>query len=271
MCYPLGPPVIPLRTVFSAVALLALLGTSAPPVAQITPEQIATASVSSLPDAPAPALPPTAQQTDQQSQTDQPSQSRQTLPKPEGGSSQAPNSQAPAPPSLSDLGLSPSQTKPDPDLQARLDRHTRMLRIHQRLGLITLAPLAGACISSAFAPPDLKKGEDNATGRDIHVGLGAASVTMYAFTASYAIRAPKVSEAPSRGGIRLHKYLIYIHGPGMILTPILGAMAYDQANNGEKVHGIASAHAAVAWTTVAAYGTAIVAVTWPIHVGSLKF
>ncbi len=146
-----------------------------------------------------------------------------------------------------------------------------MLRIHQRLGLITLAPLAGACITSAFAPPDLKKGNDNATGRDIHVGLGAASVTMYAFTASYAIRAPKVSEAPSRGGIRLHKYLIYIHGPGMILTPILGAMAYDQANNGEKVHGIASAHAAVAWTTVAAYGTAIVAVTWPIHVGSLKF
>ena len=267
----LGPQVTPLTIVLSALGLLALIGTSAPLVAQNTPEQIATASVVSLPDAPAPVLPPTAPQTDQQSQTDQPSQSRQTLPKPEGGSSQAPSSQAPAPPSLSDLGLSPSQTKPDPDLQARLDRHTRMLRIHQRLGLITLAPLAGACISSAFAPPDLKKGKDNATGRDIHVGLGAASVTMYAFTASYAIRAPKVSEAPSRGGIKLHKYLIYIHGPGMILTPILGAMAYDQANNGEKVHGIASAHAAVAWTTVAAYGTAIVAVTWPIHVGSLKF
>jgi hypothetical protein len=172
---------------------------------------------------------------------------------------------------LGDLGLSPTQTKPDPDLQARLDRHTRMLRIHQRLGIITLAPLAGACITSAFAPPDLKKGKDNATGRDIHVGLGAASVTMYAFTASYAIRAPRVSDEPSRGGIRLHKYLIYVHAPGMILTPILGAMAYDQANNGEKVHGIASAHAAVAWTTVAAYGAAIVAVTWPIHIGSLKF
>jgi hypothetical protein len=145
-----------------------------------------------------------------------------------------------------------------------------MLRIHQRLGLITLVPLAGACISSAFAPPDLKKGKDNATGRDIHVGLGAASVTMYAFTASYAIRAPRVSDERARGGIKLHKYLIWVHGPGMILTPILGAMAYDQANNGEKVHGIASAHAAVAWTTVAAYGAAIIAVSWPIHIGSLK-
>jgi len=47
-------------------------------------------------------------------------------------------------------------------------------------------------------------------------------------------------------------------------------MAYSQASNNEKVHGIASAHAAVAWTTVAAYGTAIVAVSWPIHLGSLK-
>jgi hypothetical protein len=145
-----------------------------------------------------------------------------------------------------------------------------MLRIHQRLGLITLAPLAGACITSALAPPDVRTGKSNDVGRDIHVGLGAASVTMYAFTASYAIRAPRVSDAPARGGIKLHKYLIYIHAPGMILTPILGAMAYSQASNNEKVHGIASAHAAVAWTTVAAYSAAIIAVSWPIHLGSLK-
>jgi hypothetical protein len=249
------------RIVFAAGGIFTLLCASAPLVAQTAAPDAAKVDVASLPDAPAPALsavPETAQAAQ--------SQSRQTLPKP---ADQDP--QAPAPPSLGDLGLSPTQTKPDPDLQARLDRHTRMLRIHQRLGIITLAPLAGACITSAFAPPDLKKGKDNATGRDIHVGLGAASVVMYAFTASYAIRAPRVSDAPSRGGIRLHKYLIYVHAPGMILTPILGAMAYDQANNGEKVHGIASAHAAVAWTTVAAYGAAIVAVTWPIHLGSLKF
>jgi hypothetical protein len=225
-------------------------------------------NAAALPDAPMPAASDSfalAQPLDPDGQqTGQPSQSRPSPPKPNG------QNQQPAPPSLGDLGLSPSQTRPDPDLQARLDRHTRMLRIHQRLGLITLAPLAGACISSAFAPPDLKKGKDNATGRDIHLGLGAASVTMYAFTASYAIRAPRVSDQPARGGIKLHKYLIWVHGPGMILTPILGAMAYDQANNGEKVHGIASAHAAVAWTTVAAYGAAIVAVSWPIHVASWK-
>jgi hypothetical protein len=257
------------RIVFAAGGIFTLLCASAPLVAQTPAPDAAKVDVASLPDAPAPALSATPADTSpapEIPQAAQQSQSRQSLPKPADQ-----NPQAPAPPSLSDLGLSPTQTKPDPDLQARLDRHTRMLRIHQRLGIITLAPLAGACITSAFAPPDLKKGKDNATGRDIHVGLGAASVTMYAFTASYAIRAPRVSDEPSRGGIRLHKYLIYVHAPGMILTPILGAMAYDQANNGEKVHGIASAHAAVAWTTVAAYGAAIVAVTWPIHIGSLKF
>jgi hypothetical protein len=258
------------KIALAAASILALVNLSVPLVAQAVAADAVKADLVSLPDAPTPPSDSTdqsstsdASQTTQQPQES--SQSRPTLPKPADQ-----NSQAPAPPSLSDLGLSSSQTKPDPDLQARLDRHTRMLRIHQRLGLITLAPLAGACITSALAPPDPKKGEDNATGRDIHVGLGAASVTMYAITASYAIRAPRVSDAPARGGIKLHKYLIYIHGPGMILTPILGAMAYSQANDNEKVHGIASAHAAVAWTTVAAYGAAIVAVSWPIHLGSLK-
>lgn len=259
----LRPRIARVRNVLSTLGVLVLLSPSASLLAQTVPAETAIANLVSLPDAPTPAVPASPLQSDEQPQS---SQSRQALPKPAGQ-----DTQAPAPPSLGDLGLPSSQTKPDPDLQARLDRHTRMLRIHQRLGLITLAPLAGACITSAFAPPDLKKGKDNQTGRDIHVAFGAASVTMYAFTASYAIRAPKVSDAPARGGIRLHKYLIYVHAPGMILTPILGAMAYDQANNGEKVHGIASAHAAVAWTTVAAYGAAIVAVTWPIHVGSLKF
>jgi hypothetical protein len=176
--------------------------------------------------------------------------------------------QKPQEPSLSDLGMSPEQTKADPDLQRRLDRHTEMLKIHQRMGLITLIPLAAACISSAAAPPDPRSGNNNQIGRDIHVSLGATSVSMYAVTAYFAIKAPKIPHTePVRGGIKWHKYLIYVHAPGMVLTPILGAMAFQQANDGERVHGIASAHAAVAWATVASYTAAIVAVSWPIHLG----
>ncbi len=165
-------------------------------------------------------------------------------------------------PSLDELGLS---AKGDPEMQRRLDLRTHDLKVHQRLGLITLAPLAAACISSAAAPPDPRNGSGNTVGRDIHVSLGSLAVSMYAATAYYAIRAPRVGHEPARGGIKVHKYLVALHAPGMVLTPILGALAFNQAANGEKVHGIASAHGAVAWTTVAAYTGSIIAVSWPIH------
>ena len=210
-------------------------------------EDVSAINIAALPDAPSALL-----LRQQQSQTPPQSQSQQTP------------AQKPAEPSLSDLGLS---NAPDPALQARLDRHTRMLKIHQKLGLITLIPMAAAVISSGGATAHHNGGltaGGNTTGRDIHAALGGLTVAMYGATAYYAIAAPKIPESHVKGGIRIHKYLIYIHAPGMVLTPILGVMAFNQLNNGEKVHGIASAHAAVAWTTVASYTAAIVAVSWPI-------
>jgi hypothetical protein len=55
--------------------------------------------------------------------------------------------------------------------------------------------------------------------------------------------------------------MAWIHGPGMILTPILGAMAFSQKNNGEKVHGIAQAHGAVAIVTAGTFGAALLSVS----------
>jgi hypothetical protein len=46
----------------------------------------------------------------------------------------------------------------------------------------------------------------------------------------------------------------------MILTPILGAIAYGQEKNGGKVHGIAKAHGAVADVTYVAFGLAVLSV-----------
>jgi hypothetical protein len=54
----------------------------------------------------------------------------------------------------------------------------------------------------------------------------------------------------------------------MIVTPLLGVMAFKQEQAGEKVHGLASAHGAAAWVTASAYGAAMVSVSWPIK---LKF
>ncbi|MBZ5618876.1 MAG: carboxypeptidase-like regulatory domain-containing protein [Acidobacteriia bacterium] len=160
-------------------------------------------------------------------------------------------------PSLGDLGFTPDQTKGSAQEQARLDKRSRMLKTHQRLGLITTAPLLAAIIASNGAAGR----KSTASGRELHAALGGVAAGLYFTTASFAIFAPKVPGTPVRGPIRLHKALAWIHGPGMVLTPILGALAYEQRNRGEKVHGAASLHSAVGVVTGAAYGLAILSVS----------
>ena len=254
------------RFLIGGMCLAVLCGASGRLVAQTGSQQAtsqqgievaaAKADALALPDAPVPAAAPgsTLDQVEPLSSTSSLQTYLQNQPPSSG-------------PSLSDLGLTQADTEGDAKRQAVMDRRTHMLKVHQRLGLITVIPVAAACISAAGAPPE-KGNYSDTTSRDIHIALGATAVAMYAATASYAIRAPKVSHEPARGGVKWHKYLIYIHAPGMVLTPILGAMAYNQINSGQKVHGIASAHGAVAAATAASYGAAIIAVSWPIH---LKF
>ncbi len=167
--------------------------------------------------------------------------------------------QAPAPqqPSLSELGFPSSQTQANAELQEKLDKRTHMLKVHQRLGLITAAPMLATVIVGGMAGGK----STSSTTRDVHAGLGAGTAALYFTTAYFAIRAPKISGTQTHGPIRLHKALAWIHGPGMVLTPILGAMAFQQKSKGEKVHGIASAHGAVAYTTAIAYGAALLSVS----------
>jgi hypothetical protein len=92
--------------------------------------------------------------------------------------------------------------------------------------------------------------------------LGATTVGLYFTTAYFAIRAPKISGTKTRGPIRVHKTLAWIHGPGMILTPILGEIAFAQKSRGERVHGIASLHGPVAIVTAGAFGMAVASVSF---------
>ena len=159
--------------------------------------------------------------------------------------------------SLGDLGFSTAQTQGSAQDQARLDKRSHMLKVHQRIGLIDTAPLIATVILGAGAG-----GKSTSTSdRWAHLALGSVTGDLYFLSAYYALRAPKIPGTETRGPIRVHKVLAWIHGPGMILTPILGAIAFDQKSKGEKVHGIASAHAPVAIVTASAYGAAILAVT----------
>jgi hypothetical protein len=160
--------------------------------------------------------------------------------------------------SLGDLGFSPAQTQGNAQYQARLDKRSHMLKVHQRLGLIDTIPL----LATVILGPGAGGKNSSSADRYAHLALGSVTGDLYFMSAYYAIRAPKIPGTQVRGPIRLHKALAWIHGPGMILTPILGAMAFDQTNKGEKVHGIASAHGAVAIVTAAAYGAAILSVSF---------
>lgn len=160
--------------------------------------------------------------------------------------------------SLQDLGFSASQTQGSAQDQARLDKRSHMLKIHQRLGLIAAIPIFASVITGTQAGGR----STSSTDRYLHLALGSAAGDLYFMSAYYAIRAPRIPGTHPRGQIRLHKALAWIHGPGMILTPILGAIAFDQKSKGEKVHGIASAHGAVAVVTAAAYGAAILSVSF---------
>lgn len=160
--------------------------------------------------------------------------------------------------SLEDLGISPTQAQGTAADQARLNRRSHMLMMHQRFGLIAAVPMI-ATVATSFGAG----GRSTSTSdRYLHMALGAATGDLYFISAYYAIRAPRIPGTHAKGQIRLHKALAWIHGPGMILTPILGAIAFDQKSKGEKVHGIASAHGAVAIVTAAAYGAAIASVSF---------
>jgi hypothetical protein len=67
-------------------------------------------------------------------------------------------------PSLSDLGFSPEETEANARQQALLDKRTHMLKIHQRMGLITTIPLVATVVTSMNAGGK----NTSSTSRDLH-------------------------------------------------------------------------------------------------------
>ena len=176
-----------------------------------------------------------------------------------GGVEKTLNLKLPPALSLSSLGFSTAQTQGSAQEQALLNRRSHMLQIHQKLGLITAFPLTAAVITGFLASGR----RSDPAHRDLHIGLGSATAGLYGATAYYAIFAPRVAGVHPRGPIRFHKAMAWIHGPGMILTPLAGAMAESQLNQGERLHGIARYHGDIAVITAVAYGLALLSETKP--------
>ncbi len=164
-------------------------------------------------------------------------------------------------PSLSSLGFPSSEVQGSAKEQALLNKRSHMLQIHQKLGMVTVAAMVAALVASGGAKGH--HGEPGSpTGRNVHMALGATTAGLYAATAYFALAAPHVPGIKVRGPIRLHRAMAWIHGPGMVMTAVLGAMAYSQLSKGERVHGIAKYHSTAAIVTAAALGTAVFAVSF---------
>jgi hypothetical protein len=148
--------------------------------------------------------------------------------------------------SLEDLGFKKADTQADLELQQTLERRTSMLHTHQVLGLITAVPM----VAQLFLAQDVNH---NATRRNIHMGVGIATAGLYGATASFAIFAPKPAGIEDTGATKIHRALAWVHGPLMIITPILGGLAYSQVSKGERVHGVASLHGASALVLTISY------------------
>jgi hypothetical protein len=101
---------------------------------------------------------------------------------------QKPPTTNPPPPSLGDLGFSPAQTQGNAQEQARLNKRSHMLKIHQRLALITTAPLVATVITGSLAGGR----STSSTNRDLHAALGSATAGLYLTTAYFSIFAPKI-------------------------------------------------------------------------------
>lgn len=110
-----------------------------------------------------------------------------------------PPSSKPAAPSLPDL-FPPAQTQGNAREQALLDKRSHMLKIHQRLGLITAIPMVATLFTGPQAKAKGRNGqpiiEPTPANLDLHIALGGLTTGLYWTTAYYAIFAPKISGAP---------------------------------------------------------------------------
>lgn len=129
-----------------------------------------------------------------------------------------------------------------------------MLKIHQELGLLNIAPMLATLYT---APGD----KSHQAQRNLHAALGITTFSLFDATVYFAIKAPKPKGTKDKGSIKVHKVFAATATIGMLFTPILGAMAYDQSSRGEKVHGAASYHGLAAGVTAVSYGGAIAAVS----------
>jgi hypothetical protein len=149
------------------------------------------------------------------------------------------------------LGFSETQIKPDIEMQKTLELRSSMLQQHQFWGLAALAGMGLSLLSGGEGdlPPE-------------HPWVSGITLGLYSVSAYYALMAPERTMGPGKGQIEWHKWLAWVHLPGMILAPIAGYMAAKKFDNNEKLDGLSKQHKNIAGATAVAFALSVISVTF---------
>lgn len=151
---------------------------------------------------------------------------------------------------MKDLGFAEAEMKASPELQKTLDDRRYYLKQHQVWGLVSVGAMTAALLSGGEGelPPE-------------HPFIAGLAVASYAMSAYSAYMAPDLPYGKISGGTAWHRRLIWIHLPGMVLTPILGYMAAKKIDRDEKLKSPEKYHRDVATVTTVALALSLLSVS----------
>ena len=154
-------------------------------------------------------------------------------------------------PTIEDLGFEKDNTREQEELQKQLQERRVYLREHQFWGLLSLGGL-GATILTGEADKI----------PNAHFALGMATAATYGFSAYFALKAPVPNSFVSRGMSLWHRRLAWVHGVGMILTPILGYLYAEKLEKSQPPNGLTKNHTEIAGVTAAALLASVISVSF---------
>ena len=124
--------------------------------------------------------------------------------------------------------------------KALIDERSRKLSLHQTMGHITAGLMVASFLTAIMAKNKQDKSDrkNNKNPYSMHRSLSYLTAASYYYTGYLSLTAPKRRDFKDEHKRKIHKHLAYIHIPMMILTPILGTIAYNQQKNNGTIHGI---------------------------------
>lgn len=155
---------------------------------------------------------------------------------------------------VNDLGFADDIVKPNPEFQNLLNERAEDLKLHQKLGLLTLV-LVGATAATA---------EEGKKAPESHENLGMAAGISYFTTAYFSLTAPEDPAAEAKSSswnMKIHRTMAFIHFPAMLLLPFAGKSASDSYERGEALHGLGKHKKTLANLAVTSMAIAALSVT----------